>query len=100
MQKFNLMTWSGGRLVAYEPITASSKSEAVAFAQGILTERTKGETDFLNRVNVWYVIDHGHHALDDLPTEAASGIGSWHIAQEIGGTALLWQPNDADLKTV
>jgi len=98
LRNFNLTTWSGERLVAYEPITAASPEEAVAFVQGMLAERTKGETDFLAKMGIRYVIDHGHRALQELPIGAKPGIGSWHLAEDIGGPTLLWQPNEADLK--
>ena len=68
MQNYNLTTWSGDRLVGYEPIVAASAGEAVAFAQGLLTERTRGETHFLVKMGVRYVVDHGHRAQPILGT--------------------------------
>lgn len=92
MQQYNLTTWSGDRLVAYEPITAPTAGEAVAFAQGLLTERTKGETNFLAKMGVRYVVDHGHRPLEELTVGTESIIGTWHIVEHAGGTKLLWQP--------
>ncbi|MFN4295243.1 MAG: hypothetical protein ACK4FB_00240 [Brevundimonas sp.] len=92
MQKYSLTTWSGERLVAYEPITAPTTGEAVAFVQGLLAERTKGETNFLAKLGVRYVIDHGHRSLEELTVGTGTTVGTWHIVEHDGGTKLLWQP--------
>ena len=92
MQNYNLTTWSGDRLVGYEPIVAASAGEAVAFAQGLLTERTRGETHFLVKMGVRYVVDHGHRALEELTLGTESTIGTWHTVEQGGGVRLLWKP--------
>lgn len=92
MQNFNLTTWSGDRMVAYEPLTAYTVGEVVAFVQGMLTERTRGEGRLLAKFGVRYVIDHGHRSLDDLTIGTESCVGTWHIVERGDDVKLLWQP--------
>lgn len=98
MQNFNLTTWAGDRMVAYEPLTAYTIGEVVAFVHGMITERTRAEGNLLAKLGVRYVIDHGHRALEELTVGTESNVGTWHTVEHAGGTKLLWQPNEADLK--
>jgi hypothetical protein len=92
MQNYNLTTWSGERLVGYEPIAASSAGEAVAFAQGMLTERTRGHGRILASMGVRYLVDHGERSLDDLTIGSESAIGTWHLVEQGLDIRLLWKP--------
>ena len=95
MQNYNLTTWLGERMVAYEPLTSHTVGEVIAFVHGMLTERARGEGSLLAKLGVRYVIDHGHRALEELTIGTESSIGTWHVVEGPGGAKLVWQPVEA-----
>lgn len=97
MQNYNLTCWSGDRMISYEPVVAHSAGEAIAYCQGLLTERTRHAMQFLGKMGVRYVVDHGHRRLEDLSTSQSTWLGVWHIIEMGGESTLVWQPNERDL---
>lgn len=68
MQNYCLLTYTGPRMVAYEPVVSRTDSEAIAFIHGMLSERTRHHTNFLAKMGVRYVMDHGERTVEDLVT--------------------------------
>lgn len=91
MKSYNLTTWATHGLVAYEPIVAPSADEAVAYAAGMLKERTRYDLDTLARLGVNYRLGEGEIALTELETldkNALSAIRSWAINPTASGLEL------------
>lgn len=97
MQNYNLCCYSGDRMISYEPVMAQSAAEAIAYCQGMLVERTRHAMNFLGKMGVRYVVDHGHRRLEELAVSDSTSLGIWHIVEMDGVSTLVWQPNERDL---
>lgn len=97
MKDFALVTWSGDRLVGYEPLTSDSLDGAISFAHGLLSERTRGHAQWLVKMGVHYVLDHGHHDPEMLIMGPRTPVGTWHLTDVDGAARLRWeyQPTDS-----
>lgn len=87
MKTYNLTTWATHGLAGYEPIVAPSAEEAVAYAAGMLTERTKHDPGTLARFGVNYRLAEGEIALTELETlekKSLRAIRAWAINPTAG----------------
>lgn len=92
MLEYALITWAGDQMVAYEPIYSETEGEAVSFACGMLSERSRGHARWLAKMGVRYILDHGHHPPEALIAGTRQTVGTWHLVDEGATTKLLWQP--------
>ena len=92
MTDFALMTWSGDRLVSYEPLTSDTTEGAISFVHGLLSERTRNHARWLVKMGVHYVLDHGHHEPDMLIVGPRISVGTWHLTEVEGQAKLRWEP--------
>lgn len=94
MRNYCLLTYANDRMVSYEPIVARTDSEAVSFIHGMLSERARNHTNFLAKVGVRYVVDHGERSLEELATSPQTMMGAWHLVEFDGQSRLVWEPNE------
>lgn len=94
MQNYAISTWNNNRMLGYEPIVAASAEEATAFAQGLLTERTRDYIQALIGHDIRYVVEYGHRSLQKVNSDdAASVVGCWRLNGSGHGSPLVWMPS-------
>ena len=89
--QFVLTTWAGEKLVRYEPIYAPTADHAVIYAQGVLTERTKGHEDFLIEAGVRYCVDNDVQDPGAYILNPKTLVGTWHLVQDQPAPRLVWE---------
>ena len=89
--QFVLTTWAGDKLVRYEPIYAPSADHAVIYAQGVLTERTKGHEDFLIEAGVRYCVDNDVQDPGAYILNMKTLVGTWHLIHDQPSARLVWE---------
>ncbi|MDI1344822.1 MAG: hypothetical protein PSV22_12075 [Pseudolabrys sp.] len=101
MSKYSLTTWSADRLVRNEPIVAAAPEQAIAFVQGILTERTREHGDMLMKLGVRYILEECHRATDELTILAPNNrVGTWHLWQDDETTTLMWETTEPSWEAI
>lgn len=90
MNHYNLSTWVGDQITAYEPLLAAGDEMAISFTQGVLTERTKGRAEALMKDSVVYVVEQGYRGLQDMEAPSRS-LGAWYFEESFGVLGLVWK---------
>lgn len=97
MQNYALVTWADQKMVAYETLTHRSLTEALAFSEGMITERKNPDRPNPAVPGTTYVIESGHRNVDQTPAFIAEIIiGVWHLVEARGKTGLVWQEKRPD----
>lgn len=89
---FVLVTWNNKTLVRYERLTNASLSEAIAFAEGQITERINPARNDQALPGTTYVFEVGHRDTEVTPHYCGDIIvGVWHIMGESDRPQIVWQ---------
>lgn len=90
MQTYNLITATNGNISGIEPFRAAANDDAVAYASGILAERTRGHLEMFAMLSVRWALDTGERKLGDITTASGPEIGSWSPVRRNGELELVW----------
>ena len=97
MQTYALVTWADQKMAAYETLTHRSLTEALAYSEGMITERKNPDRPNPAMPGVSYVIEIGHRDVDQTPAFISEiVIGVWHLGEAQGKTCLVWQQKRPD----
>lgn len=91
MTIYNLLTFMNDQPTGVESFTADDDQDAVAYASGVLAERTKGCLDMFETLKVRWALDTGERKLGDVTTASGPQIGSWSSVARGKGLELVWR---------
>jgi hypothetical protein len=91
MTTYNLITMLGDQISGIEPVVAEDSSDAVAFACGVLTERTKGHLEMFAGLGVRWIVDEGQRDLGAVAIARGPTIGQFSVVQRGKKLKLLWE---------
>jgi len=91
MQTYNLITTMNGDTSGIESFTARDSDDAVAYASGILAERTKGHLEMFAGLKVRWSLDQGVRTLGDITAASGPVIGSWQPVRRDGLLEVVWK---------
>lgn len=88
--EFTLTTWAGDTMIGYEPIHAFDDSHAAAYAQGVLSQWTKGHEAFLLQSGVRYAIDRNDAKDVGNIQNKTTLVGTWHVVPAPVSLTFVW----------
>ncbi|WP_426035658.1 hypothetical protein [Brevundimonas sp. DC300-4] len=90
--EFALLKWNNDSLVRYERLTNASMSEALAFAEGMITERINPARNDQALPGTTYAFEVGHRDTEVTPHYSGDvTVGVWHIMGERHCPEIVWQ---------
>ena len=99
MKQYALVTWKDEKLVRYEMITKDTEIEAIAFSEGLITERANASHEAYPLPGTTFVIEEGHRNIVETPHYLGDVIiGAWHITGEASDPVVTWQRKVRDLE--
>ena len=87
---YNLLTVIDGRMSAIEPIVADSEESAIAFASGMLKERTKGHLPMFAALKVRWGLDTGDRDMGEVFLATGPVVGVFDIVSFGGIVKMVW----------
>ena len=92
MTPFALVTWANEALVAYEPLFNRSVEEALAYAEGMISERVNPSRTDAIRPGVTYAMEVGRRDISQTPHFIPEIlVGAWFIREVEGRSSIVWQ---------
>lgn len=92
MTTFNLITMFGDQISGIEPMVAGDRDDAVAFASGLLTERTRGHLEMFAHLRVRWIVDEGQRDLGSITIARGPVVGHFSVVSREHVLKLLWEP--------
>ncbi len=91
MTNFNLITMLGDQISGIEPMVAGDRDDAVAFASGLLTERTRGHLEMFAQLRVRWIVDEGQRDLGTIALARGPEVGHFSVVRREHVLKLLWE---------
>ena len=87
---YNLLALIDDRMSAIEPIVSDTEDRAIAFASGLLQERTKGHHPMFAKLKVRWGLDTGDRDTGEVTLATGPVVGGFDIVSFGGAVKMVW----------